>query len=120
MGTNYTNPSTVDVDTVIGEINHAYEARGRMWDDRATWPNVTVKALADEVERLRVRASVLHEVTDVDPDAAYGLNGVWLAYYHDFSGLAVFLTEIEALRHAVENSMHVKFITWGDIGEQIR
>jgi hypothetical protein len=33
---------------------------------------------------------------------------VWIAYHVDWSGFAVFETEIEALRHAVDNMMHVK------------
>lgn len=54
--TDYTDPSTIDVDVVIGNINHAHRIRGHMWTDERSWPNVTVKALADEVERLRAAA----------------------------------------------------------------
>jgi hypothetical protein len=53
MSTDYTDPSTIDVDVVIGNINHAHRVRGHLWTDERSWPNVTVKALADEVERLR-------------------------------------------------------------------
>lgn len=47
--------------------------------------------------------------------------GVWVAYYSDQSAFVLFETEIEALRHAVEMSMQVKFMTFGTaLGEQIR
>lgn len=39
------------------------------------------------------------------------MNVVYLAYYDDWSGFALFATEVEALRHAVEHSMKVKTIT---------
>ncbi len=39
--------------------------------------------------------------------------GVWAAYYSDMSGVRIFATEIEALRHAVENTMSVKFWEFG-------
>lgn len=39
---------------------------------------------------------------------------VWLAYYSDWSGMAVFSEEIDALRHAVERSgMHVALLANG-------
>ena len=38
----------------------------------------------------------------------------WIAYYHDYSGVAVFETEIEALGYAVENSMQVAQYFNGD------
>ena len=42
---------------------------------------------------------------------------VWMAYYLDWSQFALFETEVEALRHAVEHSMQVRKITLpsGDI-----
>lgn len=43
------------------------------------------------------------------------LGGCWIAYYSDWSGIAVFGTEIEALRHAVEHSMIVQFFQWGEV-----
>lgn len=36
---------------------------------------------------------------------------IWVVYYFDFSGFGIFETEIEALRHAVDNSMNVKAVT---------
>lgn len=33
---------------------------------------------------------------------------IWLAYYRDGSEVAVFGSELEALRHAVENGMQVR------------
>jgi hypothetical protein len=47
--------------------------------------------------------------------AAAPLSGIWLAYYADWSGVAVFATEIEALRYAVGRSMQVEFREWGEI-----
>lgn len=41
--------------------------------------------------------------------------GCWVAYYSDWSGVAVFPTEIEALRYAVSRSMLVEFKPWGEI-----
>lgn len=54
--TDFTDPTTIDVDEVVANINNAYRFRGNKWDDRPVWPNVTVKALADEVVRLRAKA----------------------------------------------------------------
>lgn len=51
--TDFTDPATIDVDTVIGNITHDFKVRGKTWTDRLSWPNITVKALADEVTRLR-------------------------------------------------------------------
>ena len=39
---------------------------------------------------------------------------VWLAYYSDFSGLAVFKDEIEARRYAMDRNMYVKVISFGE------
>lgn len=41
-------------------------------------------------------------------------SGVWVAYYSDRSGAAVFPTEVEALRYAVEVSAAVQFVEWGE------
>lgn len=38
---------------------------------------------------------------------------VWVAYYTDYSGIAVFETEIEALRFAVGKGMQVERFTSG-------
>jgi len=35
---------------------------------------------------------------------------IWIAYHMDWSGFAIFETEIEALRYAVEHSMQVKAV----------
>lgn len=36
---------------------------------------------------------------------------VWIAYHFDWSGFALFATEVEALRHAVDRSMSVGELT---------
>lgn len=41
------------------------------------------------------------------------LNGCWIAYYGDYSDAVIFDDEIDALRHAVEHAMSVKFLLWG-------
>jgi hypothetical protein len=41
--------------------------------------------------------------------------GCWVAYYHDRSAVSVFGSEIEALRHAVERQMTVRFQPWGEV-----
>jgi len=41
--------------------------------------------------------------------------GVWFVYYLDYSGFAVFPTEIEALRYAVRHSMECEFREWGSL-----
>lgn len=51
--TDYTDPNTIDTDTVIGEITSAWRIRGKSWTDARSWPNVTVLALANEVVELR-------------------------------------------------------------------
>lgn len=43
----------------------------------------------------------------------------WMAYYDDWSGCAVFPTELEALRYAVGSSMQVIECHAGDVREQI-
>lgn len=45
---------------------------------------------------------------------------IWAAYYSDFSGIAVFHTEIEAHRHASGKSMDVIELKPGDVQDQIR
>lgn len=105
--TDYTDPLTVDVDFLVANIYRQFEKHGSEWDDSLRWPNITVMALAAEIRRLRERASVLHEVNDAE-------NGCWLAYHGDFSGLAVFSEEVDALRYAVENSMKVSYVLWGE------
>lgn len=39
--------------------------------------------------------------------------GAWVALHSDYSGISIFATEIEALRHAVDKSMTVRFVPWG-------
>jgi hypothetical protein len=40
--------------------------------------------------------------------------GAWVAYYSDYSGISIFASELEALRHAVGKSMTVEFVPWGE------
>lgn len=43
-------------------------------------------------------------------------NGCWVVYYSDWSGIAVFDTEIDALRHVNENDgMKAEYFGWGTI-----
>lgn len=50
----------------------------------------------------------------MEPDEA------WLAYYHDWSAMAVFDSEIECLRYAVERQMQVRPVSYGeDLREQV-
>lgn len=51
----------------------------------------------------------LLRVAGLDPGDA-----VWIARYPDCSALAAFATEIEALRYAVEHSMGVVHVPWGE------
>lgn len=39
--------------------------------------------------------------------------GVWVAYYSDRSGCAIFATEVECLRYAVRHTMEAHFVEWG-------
>lgn len=39
--------------------------------------------------------------------------GAWVALYSDYSGISIFATEIDALRHAVDKTMTVRFVPWG-------
>ncbi len=41
-------------------------------------------------------------------------NGCWVVYYADWSGIAVFGTEIDALRYANDNDgMRAEYVGWG-------
>lgn len=40
-------------------------------------------------------------------------NGVWIAFYFDFSGFAIFSEELEARRYAGDHHMQVEFIEFG-------
>lgn len=61
------------------------------------------------------------------PEAAHNADcdavppgGVWLAYYRDWSGMAVFRTELDALRYAVEKGMAVTPLLFGvDLKEAV-
>lgn len=47
--------------------------------------------------------------------------GVWVVYYDDFSGFAVFSSEIAALRYAVSRTMQIAQVAFGeDVREQLR
>jgi hypothetical protein len=48
---------------------------------------------------------------DYDPP---DLEGFWIARHGDGTGIVPFLTEIEALRYAVENTMKVEFVRFGE------
>ena len=39
--------------------------------------------------------------------------GAWVAFYHDLSSVAVFGSELEALRYAISRGMVVKFVEYG-------
>lgn len=43
----------------------------------------------------------------------------WMAYYTDWSGIAVFDNEIDCLRHAVTHHMEVIELAAGDVRDQI-
>lgn len=40
-------------------------------------------------------------------------DGIWVAYYSDWSGFAVFEAEIDALRYAVRQQMRVEWMPYG-------
>ncbi len=40
--------------------------------------------------------------------------GAWIAYYPDWSGMALFCDELAALRYGVEHQMQVKFVRHGE------
>jgi hypothetical protein len=41
------------------------------------------------------------------------MKGVWIAYYSDLSSVVPFRNEVDALRHAVEHSMLLRFLEFG-------
>lgn len=46
--------------------------------------------------------------------------GTWVAFHHDFSGIAIFEEELAARRYAAENQMTVEFIRFGyDVRQEI-
>lgn len=55
--TDYTEPSTIDVAEVCANIHMAYEVRGHRWSNELSWPNVTVKAMADRIAELEAQLS---------------------------------------------------------------
>lgn len=55
------------------------------------------------------------EVIFAGPPDAPNPDGFWLCYHSDWSGIAVFSKEVEALRHAVEHQMHCEFHAWGAV-----
>lgn len=47
-------------------------------------------------------------------------DGIWLAYYEDWSGCSAFSTEVDALRYAVTRGMQVKRVRFGqDLRDQV-
>ncbi len=42
------------------------------------------------------------------------MDGCWVAYYLDRSAVALFASEIEALKYALPRAMSVRFIKWGE------
>lgn len=86
-----------------------------------------MSAPADEREALRLivsearriqspeypNASTDDEVIDAILYRARRSSMIWLAYYSDHSGAAVFGSETAALRYAVANGMQVKSIPFG-------
>jgi hypothetical protein len=62
--TDYTDPSSIDVDTVIGNIRSTPPALRQQWTADPSWPNVTVLALADEVVLLRRRLEFIEILCD--------------------------------------------------------
>lgn len=47
-------------------------------------------------------------------------HGAWIAYYSDWSGMAVFADELNCLRYAVEHRMDARFVPLGaDLREAV-
>ena len=42
------------------------------------------------------------------------MSGAWVAYYYDMSAVVIFAEEIDALRHAQQNQMALKFVKFGE------
>lgn len=51
------------------------------------------------------------------PEPVSVLDGLWMAYYEDFSDVLIFGSELEALRYAVNLTMRVKPL---ELGKSIR
>lgn len=46
--------------------------------------------------------------------------GVWIAFHHEFTGMAIFDEELVARRYAADNQMEVAFIRFGfDVRQEI-
>lgn len=54
------------------------------------------------------------EVHALSATSATSPKGVWVAYHSDWSGFAIFDDEMEALRHAVSNTMSVGLAKFGE------
>lgn len=70
-----------------------------------------VATAKDAVQRSAVEAMFGQIFTAEGQQVRTG--GCWLAHHSDWSGFAVFGSELDALRHAVEHSMTVVFAEWG-------
>lgn len=58
-------------------------------------------------------------MTGPDPTAT-PMDGVWMSWYTDGSGVHPHPNEVEALRAAVESSRTVTFVLWGEtLGEAL-
>lgn len=80
------------------------------WVDDPDWEDPTKPVRDPELEDLRARMRS-QQITAVPVSAT--TTGCWVAYHSDWSGLALFNDELEALRHAVGNAMTVGWAVWG-------
>ena len=107
--------AAVQAATLIARFQHANESLHRHNSDGETC------TYCDLVGKYAVRTllgatDVLEAlVAEIDGDTSRTVrpDGVWLAYYSDWSGFWVFATEIEALRHAVESQCNTVFLPFG-------
>lgn len=62
----------------------------------------------------RVEASGAKTRSDFLRKLLEGAEGVWVAYYPDYSGIIPYASEMDALRAANGTSMEVKYVKFGE------
>ena len=104
-----TTAQTAAYTATISSFNAEMAERARLFGTEREQQMVDAPAAA------RSLGDFFRRVADVGLERAMSepMTGVWLAYYSDWSSWAVFAEEIDALRHAVENAMSVKFLEFG-------
>lgn len=85
-------------------------------DPDTTWPDIDQERVE---EVLRLDVPTWNQRVGVDPipersEAQTATQGCWVAHHPDWSSLALFHDELEALRYGVKHGMQVRTVSWGE------